>query len=70
MDALLTGKSPRGRPRTCWPNSVKDMACLRLGIPQAELPLVAGDQDAWRSKVELLPPQLKKDKRAKENTLK
>ena len=68
MDALLSGKSPRGGPRTCWRNSVKDMACLRLGIPQAELPLVA-DQDVWRSQLELLPLQPQKDKRAKKNFL-
>ena len=31
--------------------------------------IVAGDRDAWRSQLELLPPQPQKNKRAKKNTL-
>ena len=40
-----------------------------LGIPPAKLPLVAGDRDALRSQLELVPPQPQKDKQAKGNTL-
>ena len=69
MDALPSGKEPRGRSRTCWRNYVEDSAWLRLGIPPAKLPLVAGDRDAWRSQLELLPPQPQKDKRTKGNTM-
>ena len=61
MDALPHGKKPRGRPRTRWRNYVKDLAWSRLGIPPAKLPLVAEDRDAWRSQLELLPPQPQKD---------
>ena len=42
---------------------------IRLGNSPAKLPLVAGDRDAWRSQLELLPPQPQKDKRAKGNAL-
>ena len=69
MDALSCDKGPRGRPRTRWRNYVEDLAWSRLGIPPAKLPLVAGDRDAWRSQLELLPPQPQKDKRAKGKTL-
>ena len=60
---------PLQRPRPNRPqgrNYVEDLAWSRLGIPPAKLPLVAGDRDAWRSQLELLPPQPQKDKRAKE----
>ena len=69
IDARPNGKRPRGRPRTRWRNYVEDLARSRLEIPPAKLPLVAGDRDAWRSQLELLPPQPQKNKRAKENTL-
>ena len=69
MDALPSGKRPRGRPRTRWQNYVEDLAWSRLGIPPAKLPLIEGGWDAWRSQLELLSPQPQKDKRAKENTL-
>ena len=46
MDALPSGKRPRGRPKTRWRNYAEDLAWSRLGIPQAELPLAAGDRDA------------------------
>ena len=39
MDALPSGKSPRGRPRTRWRNYVEDLAWSRLGYLQAHLPL-------------------------------
>ena len=55
MDALPSGKRPIGRPRTRWHNYVEYLAWSCLGIPAAELPLVAGDRDAWRSQLELLP---------------
>ena len=61
MNALPSGKRPRGQPRTQWRNYVKDLAWSRLGIPPAKLPLVAGDQDAWKSQLELLPRQPQKD---------
>ena len=43
IDALSSGKSPRGRPRTRWRNYVRNLAWSRLGIPPAKLLLVAGD---------------------------
>ena len=64
IDALPSGKRPRGRPRTCWRNYVEDLTWSRLGIPPAKLPLVAGDRDVWRIQLELLSPQSQKDKRA------
>ena len=69
MNTLPSGKRPRGRPITCWRNYVKDLTCSRLGISPEKLPLVAGDRDAWRSQLELLPPQPQKDKRTKGNTM-
>ena len=63
MDALPIGKRPKGQPKTRWRNYVEDLR--RLGIPPAELPLVAEDRDAWRSQLKLLAPQPQKDKRAK-----
>ena len=66
MDALPSGKRPKAQPRTRWWNYVKDQAWSSLGIPPVKLPLVAGDRDAWRSHLELLPPQPQKDKRVKE----
>ena len=69
MDALPSCKRLREQPRTHWWNYVKDLAWSCLGIPPAKLPLVAGDWDAWRSQLKLLPPQLQKDKQAKGNAL-
>ena len=69
MDALPSGKRPKGRPKTRWRNYVEDLIWSRLGIPPAKLPLVAGDQKVWRFQLELLPPQPQKDKRAKGNAL-
>ena len=56
MDPLTSGKTPRMRSRTRWRNYVQGLALSRLGIPPTELPLVAGDRDAWKSQLELLPP--------------
>ena len=66
MDAFPGSKRPRGQKRTRWRNYAEDLAWSRLGIPPAESPLVAKDQDAWRSQIELL----QKDKRVtgKKNT--
>ena len=69
MNALTSVKRPRGQPRTYWQNYVKDLAWSHLRILPAKLPLVAGDWDAWRSQLELLPLQPQKDKQAKRNTL-
>ena len=69
MDALLSGKRPRGRLRTCSQNYVEYLAWSRLGISPAKLTLVAGNRDAWRSQLALLPSQPQKNKRAKGNTL-
>ena len=53
---LRVAKGLEGGPeRPSWQNYVEDLAWSRLGIPPAELPLVAGDRDAWRSQPELLP---------------
>ena len=46
MDALPSGIKPKGRPRTRWRNYVEDLTWLRLEIPPAKLPLVAGNRDA------------------------
>ena len=46
IDALPSGKRPRGRPRTCWQNWVEDQAWWRLKIPPTQLALVAGNRDA------------------------
>ena len=51
MDALPSGKRGGGRPRTRWRNYVENLAWSRLRIPPVELPLVAGDRDAWRSQL-------------------
>ena len=40
----------------------------RILNPPVELPLVAGDQDTWRSQLELVSLQPQKDKQAKANT--
>ena len=60
MDALPSGKRARGRPRTSWRNYVEDLFWSRRGIPPTKLPLVAGDCDAWKSQLELLPPNPKR----------
>ena len=67
MDALRSRERPRGRPRTRWRNHLKIWSGLRI-LP-VELPLAAGDRDAWRSQFELLPRQTQKDKRAKKDAL-
>ena len=69
MDAIPSCKRPQVQPRTCWQNYVEDLAWSCLGIPPAELLLIAGDQDAWRSQFKLLPPQPQKNKWENENTL-
>ena len=69
MDALPSGKKPKGQPRISKKNYIEDLAWSHLGIPLAELLLVAGDRDAWRSQLKLLPLQCQKDKRAKGNAL-
>ena len=69
MDALLNGIRPREQPKTCWWKYVEDLEWSCFGIPPVKLLLVVGDQDAWRSLLELLPPKPQKDKWAKENTL-
>ena len=69
MDALPNGKRPRRRPRTRLRNYVEDLACSRLGIPPAKLPLIARDQNAWRSQLKLLSLQPQKNKMAKGNAL-
>ena len=56
MDALPSGKRPRWRPKTRCQIYAEDLAWSRLGIPPTELPLVAGDWNAWRSQLEPLPP--------------
>ena len=69
INALQVGKKPRGRPKTHWRNYVEDLAWSCLEIPPTKLPLVAGDGDAWRSQLELLPPKPRTDKLAKGNTM-
>ena len=57
-----TGQRTIGRPRTRWQDYVKNLNRSRLGIPAEHLPFVAKDRDAWRLKLELLPPRPPKDK--------
>ena len=68
VDALSSGKSLEGNPELAGRIMLKS-SWSDLGIPPAELPLVAGDRDAWRCQFELLPPQPQKNKQAKENAL-
>ena len=68
MDTLPRGKKSRERRGTRWRSYVEDLAWSGLGIPQAELPLIAGDWGAWTSQLELLPPKPQMDKRVKGNT--
>ena len=58
-------KGSKVRPRTCWRNYVEDLAWSHLGIPPVKLPLIAGDRDAWRSQLELLPPATPKGQASK-----
>ena len=69
MNALPSGKRPRGRPRNRWRNYVEDLTWSRLEIPPVKLLLTAGDRDVWRFQLEVLLPQLQKDKWAKGKTL-
>ena len=57
------GRRPRSPPRTRWRDYVEDLSWSRLDIPAEHLSFVAGDRDAWRLELELLPPQSTKDKR-------
>ena len=57
------GRKPTGRPRTLWYDYVEGPSWSRLGIPAEHLSFAAEDQNAWRLQIELLPPQLSKDKR-------
>ena len=47
MDALASSKRLREQPRTCWRDYAEDLARSYLGIPLAELSLVAKNWDAW-----------------------
>ena len=49
IDALPSGKRPRGRPRTCWRNYAEELAWSCRRILPVKLRLVAGDRDPWRS---------------------
>ena len=55
--ARPTGRRPRGRPRTSWRDYISLLAWKRLGIPQEELESVAGEKEAWRALLDLLPPR-------------
>ncbi|KAK7939602.1 hypothetical protein WMY93_002928 [Mugilogobius chulae] len=55
--ACLTGRRPRGRPRTRWRDYVSRLAWERLGIPPEELAEVCGDREVWASLLRLLPPR-------------
>ena len=55
--ARPTGRRPRGRPRTRWRDYISLLAWERLGIPQEELESVAGEKEAWRALLDLLPPR-------------
>ena len=55
--ARPTGRRPRGRPRNRWRDYISLLAWERLGIPQEELESVAGEKEAWRALLDLLPPR-------------
>lgn len=55
--ARPTGRRPRGRPRARWRDYISLLAWERLGIPQEELECVAGERDAWNTRLCLLPPR-------------
>ena len=55
--ARPTGRRPRGRPRTRWRDYISLLAWEHLGIPQEELESVAGEKEAWRALLDLLPPR-------------
>ena len=67
IDALPRAKGLERNPDFAGGIMLKTWS--RFGILPAKLSPVAGDRDAWRSQLELLPPQPQKDKRAKGNTL-
>uniref|UniRef100_A0A8C4TFR3 G-protein coupled receptors family 1 profile domain-containing protein n=1 Tax=Erpetoichthys calabaricus TaxID=27687 RepID=A0A8C4TFR3_ERPCA len=54
--ARLTGRRPRGRPRTRWRDYVSRLAWERLGILPEEIEEVAGEREVWASLLKLLPP--------------
>ena len=54
-DTLPSGKKPRKRRKFCCRDYAEDQAWTCLGIPSVELQLVAGDRDAWRFQLKLLP---------------
>ncbi|TWW73202.1 hypothetical protein D4764_15G0005960 [Takifugu flavidus] len=43
----LTGRRPRGRPRTKWRDYISHLASERLGVPPEELMEVAGERAVW-----------------------
>ena len=51
MEALPSSKRLRGQLRSRARNYVEDLAWLRIGMSPAELLLVIGDRDAWRSQL-------------------
>ena len=70
MDALPNAKGLKGDPELAGGIMLKTwLAWSCLEIPPAKLPLVAKDRVAWRSQLELLPPQPQKDMREKGNAL-
>ncbi|KAK3554945.1 hypothetical protein QTP86_001875 [Hemibagrus guttatus] len=61
--ACLTGKRPRGRPRTRWRDYVSWLAWECLWIPLKELEEVSREREVWASLIRLLPPRLAPYKR-------
>ena len=57
FQARLTGRRPRGRPRTRWRDYVSRLAWERLGVPPEELEEVAREREVWASLLRLLPPR-------------
>uniref|UniRef100_A0A8C6NIQ5 Reverse transcriptase domain-containing protein n=1 Tax=Nothobranchius furzeri TaxID=105023 RepID=A0A8C6NIQ5_NOTFU len=57
FQACLTGRRPKGRPRTRWRDYVPHLAKERLGISPEELAQVAGEREVWASHCRLLPPR-------------
>jgi len=60
--ARLTGRRPRGRPRTRWRDYISHLAWEHLGVPQEELESVAGERDVWGLCLACCPHDLDPDK--------
>jgi len=56
LQATLTGKRPRGRPRTNGRDCISDLALSRLGVESAERSVIAENREVFQVLVRLLLP--------------